>query len=92
MLRGRVGGDEKRAHKAVPAITVHSSSFHEPGRISTRQGKQYSTNTDYMRQNETLQQMNDPLLLKCMCNVLLEILLVRSDGTTRDIPNIFKRR
>jgi len=35
----------------IPACTtVHSSSFHVPGRISTSQGKQYSTNTDYVRQ------------------------------------------
>ena len=79
MLRGRVG--ETRNELKKPVFTVHSSSFHVPGRISTSQGKQYST-----------KQMNDPLLLKCMCNVLLEILLVRSDGTTRCIPNIFKRR
>ena len=90
MLRGRVG--ETRNELKKPVFTVHSSSFHVPGRISTSQGKQYSTNTDYMRQNETVQQMNDPLLLKCMCNASLEILLVRSDGTTRCIPNIFKRR
>ena len=42
-------------------ITLHSRSFHVLGRISTRQGKQYSTNTDYMRQNRSVLQMNDPL-------------------------------
>ena len=30
---------------------LHSSLFHVPGRISISQGKQCSTNTDYMRQN-----------------------------------------
>ena len=35
---------------------VHSSSFHEPGRISTSQGKQYCTNKDNMRQNGTVHQ------------------------------------
>ena len=44
----------------------HSSSFHEPGQISTSQGKQYCTNKDYMRQNGTKHQMNDPLLVKFM--------------------------
>ena len=48
MLRGRVG--ETRNELKKPVFTVHSSSFHVPGRISTSQGKQYSTNTDYMRQ------------------------------------------
>ena len=45
---------------------VHSSSFHEPGRISTSQGKQYCTNKDFMRQNWTVHQMNDSLLVKFM--------------------------
>ena len=49
------------------SVTVHSSSFHVPDRFPTSQGMQYSTNTDFMRQNRTLRQMNDPLLLKCMC-------------------------
>ena len=31
-------------------------------------GKQYSTITDYRRQNETVRQMNDPLLVKFMCH------------------------
>ena len=47
-------------------ITVHSSSFHVPGQISTSQSKQYSTNTGYMRQNGTVHQMNDLLLVKLM--------------------------
>ena len=34
--------------------TVHFSSFHVPGRILTSQGKHYSTNTEYMRQNGTV--------------------------------------
>ena len=36
--------------------------FNVLGRILTNQVKQYSTNTDYMRQNETVRQINDPLL------------------------------
>ena len=47
-------------------ITVHSSAFHVPGQISTSQGKQYSTNTDYMRQKGTVRQINDILLVKFM--------------------------
>ena len=39
---------------------VHSSSIRVLGRISTSQGKQYSTNTDYMRQKMI------PLLAKFM--------------------------
>ena len=35
--------------------TVHSSLFRVPGRISTSQGKQYST--DYMRQNGAVRQI-----------------------------------
>ena len=31
----------------VVHCTVQSSLFHVPGRISTSQGKQYSTDTDY---------------------------------------------
>ena len=60
--------------------TLHSSSFHVPGRIhctfhgsfhvqgriSACKGRQYSTNTDYVRQNGTVRQMNHPLLMKCM--------------------------
>ena len=42
--------------------TVLSSSFHVQDRISTNEGKQYSTNTDFMRQNGTVRQMNDILL------------------------------
>ena len=43
----------------APCSKVHFSSFYAPGRISTSQGKQYSTNTDYMRrQNGTVRQMN----------------------------------
>ena len=38
-------------------------SFHVPG---LAKGKQYSTNTDYMRQNGTERQMNDPRLVKFM--------------------------
>ena len=34
---------------------VHSSSFSVPGRISTSQGKQYSTNTDYMSSTVQIQ-------------------------------------
>ena len=37
-----------------------------PGRISSSQGKQYNTNTDHMRQNGTLRQKNDTLLVKFM--------------------------
>ena len=48
-------------------FTVHSNSFYVLGRISTSQDKQYSSNTDYMRQNRTVRQMNDPLLVKFMC-------------------------
>ena len=44
-------------------LTVHSSSFPVLGRISTIQDKQYSTNTDKLRQNGTVRQMNDPLLV-----------------------------
>ena len=45
---------------------VHFGSFHVPGRISTSQGKQYCTNKGYMRQNETVHEMNDPLLVQFM--------------------------
>jgi len=48
-------------------VTVHSSSFCVPCLISASQGKQYSKNTDYMRQNGTVRQMTDPLLVKFMC-------------------------
>ena len=44
-------------------LTVHSSSFPVLGRISTIQDKQYSTNTDKLRQNGTVRQMNDSLLV-----------------------------
>ena len=44
--------------------TVHSSSFHVPCRISTIQGKQYSTYTDGIRENGTVCQMNDLILVK----------------------------
>ena len=57
---------QKKRHCLLAYNTVHSSSFHVPGRISTSQGKQYSTNTDYMRQNGTVRQMNDLLLVKFM--------------------------
>ena len=46
--------------------TVHSSLFHVPGRISTSPGKYYSTNTVNMRQNGTVRQINDSLLVKFM--------------------------
>ena len=49
-------------------ITVHSSSFHVPGQISTSQDKPYSTNTGFMRQNGIVRQMNDPILVKFMYN------------------------
>ena len=39
---------------------------HVPGRIPNSQGKQYSTITEYMRQNGTVRQMNYPLLAKFM--------------------------
>jgi len=45
---------------------VHSSSFHVLGRILTSQGKQYYTNKDNIRQNETVHEMNDPLLVQFM--------------------------
>ena len=45
-------------------VHVHSSSLNVPGRISTRQGKQYSTNTDYMSQNGIVRQMNNLLIVK----------------------------
>ena len=44
----------------LTAFTVHSSSFHVPAWISTSQGKQYSTNTDCIRQNGKVHQMNYP--------------------------------
>jgi len=49
-------------------LTVHSSSFHVPGRISTGQAVQYK-----YRQYGTEHQMNDPLLMKFMLteNVVL---------------------
>ena len=50
-------------------ITAHSGSFYVQGRISTSQGKQYSTITDYMRQNGTVRQMNDLLLVNFMCDI-----------------------
>ena len=56
--------DSNLSHYTIPH--VHSSSFHVPGRISISQSKLYSTNTDYKRQNGTVRQMNDPLLLKFM--------------------------
>ena len=68
MLRGRVG--ETRNELKKPVFTVHSSSFHVPSRISTSQGKQYSTNTDYMRQNGTVHLMTDPFLVKLMCYIV----------------------
>ena len=37
------------------------------GRISTSQGNQYSANADYMRQNGTVRQIHDTLLVKFMC-------------------------
>ena len=43
----------------TPSLTVHSSSFHVPGRIATSQSKLYCTNTDYIRQNRTVHQRND---------------------------------
>ena len=57
-----------RVYGIYYTVTVLSSSFHF---ISTSQGKQYSTNTDYMRLNGTVRQMNDALLVKLMgCTVL----------------------
>ena len=56
--------------------TVHSSSFDVLDRISTSQGKQYSTNTDYMMQNGTVRQMNDPLLVTFMWLEILKILAI----------------
>ena len=44
---------------------VHSSSYNVQGRISTCKGKR-STITDYMRQNGTVRQMNNLLLVKFM--------------------------
>ena len=46
--------------------SVHSSLFNVLGRISTSQGKQYSTYTDYnMRQNRTIRLMNEPPSNQC---------------------------
>ena len=38
-------GSVREKWKGV-SLYIHSSSFHEPGRISTSQSKLYSTNTD----------------------------------------------
>ena len=50
--------------QTLTSYSVRYNSFHVLGRISTRIGKQYSTNTDYIRENGTVRQMNDPLLVK----------------------------
>ena len=48
-------------NKTLPnPFTVHSSTFHVPGRISTGQGKQYSSITDHA--HGTVRQMNDTIL------------------------------
>ena len=58
--------------KELACITVHCSSFHvHARRISANLGKQNSTNTDYMRQNGTARQMNDPFLVKFMWHTLV---------------------
>ena len=51
------------------SLTKFLSLFHVPGRISTSQGKQYSTNTKYIKQNGTERQIKDPLLVKFMLKI-----------------------
>ena len=55
-----------RRFKGYYVVTVHSTSFHVPGRITTRLDKQYSTNIEYVWENGTVRQMNDLLLLEFM--------------------------
>ena len=67
-----------RVYGIYYTVTVLSSSFHF---ISTSQGKQYSTNTDYMRLNGTVRQMNDALLVKLMGCTVLYVLYQRWNCT-----------
>ena len=53
-----IKGSDRQCMFACFDLTVHSSSFHVPGRISTGQAVQYK-----YRQYGTVRQMNDPLLM-----------------------------
>jgi len=52
----------------IPVNFVYRAKFRLARASSTVQ-TQYSTNTDYTRQNVTARQMSDPLLVKFMCSV-----------------------
>ena len=73
----------KAADSTVNDSTVDDSTryipAHVPGRIPKIQGKQYSTNTEYMRQNGTVRQMNYPLLEKFMW---VKLIAVQHEGST----------